>query len=146
MSLKALRRRFEEQVVSNWQETKQEWDARTQAGRRLMVNVYPTMVAILDDRIGEGVQDLLARCALAYMNGATDIHCFGCMQPWTADRYPKGVLVVEHIDGPKGEASEMGLVAGLCQDCLDNAAIIVAGLKRDFGARDVSFAPPPGSA
>ena len=104
----------------------------------LKVSKLPVADALVADRYADAVAGYMREVELT-VRGSTAIPrtCFVCDKVWTSQRAPTELIAIEQ------PGSSMAALAGLCADCRNDRAGIVAGIRRDFdsSAEESSLLP-----
>lgn len=98
-------------------------------GDRATVTCLPAPEAMLHDRYGQGACEFMI---LAFGTAKGELtrqrECATCCQPWTLNRVPVVIYVVEWL---KGDAALMGGLCGACADGDMWTATIIKTLERE---------------
>jgi hypothetical protein len=109
---------------------------RSYPGRRTLVSLHDLLEALSDDRIGHGVQELLAlSAASARAETERKRQCFICCSPWTFDLPPLGVVCAEIV------GTDEALVSLVCCKCWSSRLNdgVFKALERDLGCKRKEF-------
>jgi hypothetical protein len=134
--MSSLIRRLEKYRDTEWKRRFKGLPYRTVIAERMSM-----VEAMTDPRLGQSAAEFLAMAA-ATVVGRADTECFGCCRRWSLDRYPVMMVCIELLPG-----AERKVLAGLCQDCGFDDAVLKQALSRDFHTDNVrQVHGTPGSA
>lgn len=99
--------------------------AAADLGRRQTLEIFPTLDALLDRRVGRKVAEQTQEIFASFDGPIEDrLQCFTCGEFWTKERYPEFVMLILSLDRPP--AALMGFV---CCDCRAKGELVAAVRK-----------------
>ena len=85
----------------------------TNLGRRQVLEIMPTEAAMLDGRIAAAVVDRITQIIDDLAKPPADrLQCFVCAEPWSTERVPECVVLIESLD-----CAPQGMLGLICDEC-----------------------------